>query len=85
MIWAFQDRIVRYLRELVVKEGTCGFNDDKEFIHWRRGLFFFWTVSFIVVRILWMLKDLNRSVISLRELIRLSCWTGVSFGTWYLG
>ena len=32
-----------------------------------------------------MLKDLKRSVISLRELIRLSCWTGFSFGVWSLG
>ena len=30
------------------------------------------------------MKDLNRSVISLRELIRLSCLTGVSFGAWSL-
>ena len=45
----------------------------------------FWTVSLMVVRIFWMLKDLKRSVISLRELIRLSCWAGLSFGVWSLG
>ena len=42
----------------------------------------FLAVSLIVVRIFWMLKYLNRSVISLRELIKLSCWT---FEVWSLG
>ena len=41
MLWAFQGRIVRYLKELFIKEGTYGLDDDDEFFHWRRGLFDF--------------------------------------------
>ena len=37
------------------------------------------------VTILEMSKDLRRLVTSLRELIRLFCWTEVSFGAWSLG
>ena len=33
----------------------------------------------------WKSKDLKRSVISFRELMRLSGCTGVSLGTWSLG
>ena len=45
----------------------------------------FWTVSLIVARILVMLRDLKISEISFRELMMLSCWAGVSFGSWSLG
>ena len=85
MLWVFQDRIERYLRELLIKEGTCGFDDDDEFFHWGRGLFYLLDGFFYGGQDFWMFKDLNRSVISSRELIRLSYWTGVSFGAWSLG
>ena len=38
MLWEFQDRIMRYLRELLIKEGTCGLYDYEEFFHWGGGL-----------------------------------------------
>ena len=76
---------MRYLRELFIKEGTCGFNDDDEFFHWGGGLLDFVDCFFHCGQDFLMSKDLNRSVISLRELIRLSCWTGFSFGVWSLG
>ena len=41
MLWAFQDRIERYLRELLIEEGADGFYDDEEFFHWGGGLFDF--------------------------------------------
>ena len=60
MFWAFQARIVRYFRELFITEGTYGFDDDDEFFHGGGACFILRTVSFIVVRIFLILKDLNR-------------------------
>ena len=49
MLWAFQDRIVRYFRGRIVEERTDGFN-DKDFSIGKGACFILRTVSFMVVR-----------------------------------
>ena len=56
MLWAFEDRIERYLRALLIKEEAYGFDDDDEFFHWGGDLFDFLDGFFYCGEDFWEVK-----------------------------